>query len=104
RLRVVNLTDPTQPVQSTLALPTADGYSGLVVDGTNVMLSHFNETSDGRARFYIDRIDLTNPAAPAIAAQVNVPGQLLHYDRPCNRVITSELSRVVVEDVTAEAC
>ena len=40
----------------------------------------------------------------AIASQVNVPGQLLHYDGARNRVITSELSRVVVEDVTAEAC
>ncbi|MDB4977617.1 MAG: hypothetical protein JWN48_5958 [Myxococcaceae bacterium] len=104
RLRVVDLTDPTQPVQSTLLLPRADGYSGLVVDGANVMLSHFETTQTGRARFYLDRVDLSKPATPALLAKVNVPGSLLHYDKAHQRMLTSELTRVVVENLTDSEC
>jgi hypothetical protein len=104
RLRIVDLTDPSKPSESTLVLPQKDGYGGLVADGANVMLSHFEETAAGRARFYLDRIDLTNPKSPVLAGEVNVPGQLLHYDRAHGRMLTSELRRTVVKDVTAEAC
>ena len=103
RLRIVDLTDPAHPSQTTLTLPKASGYSGLVVDGANVMLSHFDETAGGRARFYLDRVDLSLPASPKVT-KVNVPGSLLHYDRAHERMLTSELVRTVVDDVTSEAC
>ena len=104
RLRIVDLTDPAHPVQATLALPHSDAYSGLVVDGANIMLSHFETTTAGRAKFYLDRIDLSTPSKPAIASKVNVPGSLLHYDRAHERLLTSELVRTVVPNVTATVC
>jgi hypothetical protein len=104
RLRVVDLSDPAHPSQTFLTMPKADGYSGLVVDGTNVMLSHFDETNDGRARFFLDRIDLSQPKQPKLASKVNVPGSLLHYDRAHERMLTSELVRTVVDDVTSDVC
>ncbi|MDB4987409.1 MAG: hypothetical protein JWN04_2587, partial [Myxococcaceae bacterium] len=104
RLRVVDLTDPTKPVQGLLSLPKADGYSGLVVDGANVMLSHYDVSGTGKAKFYLDRIDLSTPGAPKLASKINVPGSLLHYDKAHGRLLTSELVRTVVEDLTAEAC
>jgi len=104
RLRIVNLTDPTKPSEVTVALPLAGGYGGLVADGASVMLSHFEETAEGRARFYLNRIDLSNPSAPVLKNKVNVPGQLMHYDRVNQRMLTNELLRTVVPDITAEAC
>jgi hypothetical protein len=67
------------------------------------MLSHFDETAGGRARFYLDRVDLSLPASPKVT-KVNVPGSLLHYDRAHARMLTSELVRTVVDDITDEAC
>jgi uncharacterized secreted protein with C-terminal beta-propeller domain len=104
RLRIVDLTDPAHPSQTVLSMPKADGYSGLVVDGANVMLSHFDETKDERARFYVDRIDLSQPTQPKVASKVSVPGSLLHYDRSHERMLTSELVRTVVDDVTSDVC
>lgn len=104
RLRVVGLADPTHPTEVALTLPRAGGYSGLVRDGGDVLLSHFEETAGGRARFFLDRIDLSNLAEPRIAGKINVPGSLMHYDRAHARLLTSELVRAVVDDVTASDC
>ena len=104
RLRIVDLTDPVHPAQATLALPHSDAYSGLVIDGANIMLSHYETTTAGRAKFYLDRIDLSTPSKPTISGKVNVPGSLLHYDRAHERLLTSELVRTVVPNATATAC
>jgi hypothetical protein len=104
RLRVIDLTDPKAPREALLSLDAASGYSGLVRDGNNVMLSHYDVGKNGRARFYLDRVDLSQPATPKLASKVNVPGSLLHYDQANNRLLTSELQRTVVEKSTAEAC
>lgn len=104
RLRVVDLTDPAKPTQSVLALPRSTSFSGLVADGGNVLLSHFESSGSGKARFFIDRVDLSVPGAPKLAGQVNVPGALVHYDRAHGRVLTSELSRVVAPNLTSSEC
>lgn len=104
RLRVIDLRDPGAPTQALLALPQADGYSGLVADGGNVLLSHYENTTVGRGRFYVDRIDLGNPAAPTLASTINVPGSPLHFDRAHQRMLNSELVRTIVPDVTPKQC
>lgn len=105
RINVYDLSDPTKPTQHSLALPKADGYAGLVRDGADVLLSHYDSIENGaRARFYLDRLDLTNPSAPKLTDKISVPGTLLHYDRANNRALTSELTRKVVEDLTSQEC
>ncbi len=104
RLRVVDLTDAKAPSVTTLALPEADGYGGLVVDGANVLLSRYEGVSTGRARFYLDRVDLSDPKQPKISEQLNVPGALVHLMRDQGRALTSELVRTVVDNITADDC
>ncbi|HEX5660161.1 MAG TPA: hypothetical protein VFX59_23365, partial [Polyangiales bacterium] len=77
-------------------------YSGLIADGADVLFGHFETSRVGKARFYIDRLDLS--AQPKLAAKVNVPGSLLHYDRAHSRALTSQLNRVEVAGVSPEAC
>jgi hypothetical protein len=104
RVRVIDLRDPTQPRATTLALPAAQGYAGLVQDGQHVLISHYQATTAGRARFYLNRLDLSDPSKPVLGADISVPGSLLHYDRGRGRFLTSELSRVVVENIAWEDC
>ncbi|HTV22093.1 MAG TPA: hypothetical protein VMG12_25560, partial [Polyangiaceae bacterium] len=105
RLNVYDLSDPAKPTQKFLPVPKADGYAGLVRDGADVLFSHFEQSQDGaRARFFIDRIDLTDPKNPKITDKINVPGALLHLDRPHGRALTSELTRNVVKGLTSKEC
>jgi hypothetical protein len=104
RARVIDLRDPTKPLETTVALPAANAYSGLVQDGEDVLISHYQVTRERRARFYVSRIELSDPSTPVLGAGVNVPGSLIHYDGPSGRAITSELSRIVAKMLTFEEC
>lgn len=104
RLRVIDLRNPALPVVSLLPLPEADGYWGLVGDGSNVMLSHSDKISADQARFFLDRVDLTDPSAPRLLPGVNIPGQLMHYDPVHGRMLTSDLLREVSKNVTSDVC
>jgi uncharacterized secreted protein with C-terminal beta-propeller domain len=105
RARVVDLRDAKAPSVTTLMLPTAQSYAGLVPDGANVLFSHY-ERSPGAssARFYVDRIDLSDPKQPKLTDKISVPGALLHYDRQNSRAVTSELMRTSVQGLTADEC
>jgi uncharacterized secreted protein with C-terminal beta-propeller domain len=105
RLRVIDLRKP-DAVQTALLALGSDSYSGLVVDGDTLLTSHFigNSAQTSRARFYVDRLDVSDPAAPKRVSSINVPGALLQYDRASGRVLTTEQSRVVVPNLTWTEC
>jgi uncharacterized secreted protein with C-terminal beta-propeller domain len=106
RLRVIDLRTPSAVKFSALQFPVAESYSGLIVYGNTVYTSHFTGTdsTSGRARFYVDRFDISDPSAPRRLASINVPGSLMHYDGASGRAVTTELSRVIVRDTTYEVC
>jgi hypothetical protein len=106
RLRVLDVRDPSAVTQSTLALTNDESYSGLIADGETLYLSHFatSDTNAGRGRFYLDRVDVSDPRSPRRLEAINVPGQLVAYDHASGRVLTNELVRSVVRNTTYEAC
>jgi uncharacterized secreted protein with C-terminal beta-propeller domain len=106
RLRVIDLRTPSAVKFSVLSFPVAESYSGLIVDGNTIFTSHFvgTDSTSGRARFYVDRFDISDPSKPSRLASINVPGSLMHYDGASGRALTTELSRVIVRDSTYEAC
>jgi hypothetical protein len=87
QVRVYDLADPDQPRHAaTVDLPGSAWSWGLTVSGDFLWLSHFEWTGDPRVsagggtplgRYYVDRIDLTDPASPVLLAKVNVPGVLV---------------------------
>jgi hypothetical protein len=89
-----------------LPLAGTDSYSGLVADGDTLLTSHFTGTDQlgSRARFYIDRFDVSDPSAPKRGASLNVPGALLQYDRASGRALTTEQVRTVVPNLTWTDC
>lgn len=106
-LRVVDLADVDQPrVASTVELPTGAGHTKLVTRGSQVMLSHWEPLPDdaSRARFYLDRVDVSDAGAATALPKVNVPGSLVSFDAESNHLLTVDYDREVVEGVTWEQC
>lgn len=86
---VTDLSDPATPVFRRVDLPTALGVTGLQVYGKMVVTSHFERTGNGhKVRFFLDRIDLTDPREPKLLPKLNIPGSLLALDSTRGRAIT----------------
>jgi hypothetical protein len=105
-IEVVDLSNPAAPATAKLELPGSNGLTGLVLDGSSVLTSHF-EPLDGdpsRVRFYVDRIDVSKPAEPRWVGKINVPGSLFAWDSSSRRAITIDYRRVVLKNITSTVC
>jgi hypothetical protein len=103
---VVDLSDPTAPSSSTLEIPVGLGTTGLVTSENLLALSHYEaaDPNGNLVRFYMDRIDVSNPKAPARLSPVNIPGSLLAYDAPSGGAITVDYSSIVKETADSTQC
>ncbi|WP_437574975.1 beta-propeller domain-containing protein [Sorangium sp. So ce887] len=105
-LEVLDLSNPSNPVHRSVALPSGAGYTGLQIDGTTVLTSHWVPLPEDpfRARFYLDRIDVSDPSSPAVLTPVNVPGSLLAFDGTNRRALTIDYEMVEFEVPNYQAC
>ncbi|HMJ11387.1 MAG TPA: beta-propeller domain-containing protein [Polyangiaceae bacterium] len=102
-LDIVDVADPADIQLTSLELPTG-GNTGLHREGNAVLTSHYEHSSEGRVRFYVDRVDISNPRAPRFTSKVNVPGSLLAWDAASRRAITVDYRRHVRENAVAQDC
>lgn len=92
RLRVIDTRDTGDMGVATVALPDRLDYSGLGASGTTLVASHFEPIGGSHAtRFYMDRIDVSDPAAPRVLSSVNVPGMVMSYDGAAGQAVTMDL-------------
>jgi hypothetical protein len=84
RLYVVDLSNPLAPaVASTIDLSSdMEWVFGLFAKGNVLHFSHYETAGQAQngqplVRFYLDRIDLTDPAHPVARPKVNVPGYVV---------------------------
>jgi len=103
-LKAIDLSDPTSPVVTSVPLPKALAATGLLRSGTIVATSSFEVTGSGNGRFFLDRVDLGDPAEPTVLPRVNIPGSLLAYDAAHSRAVTLDYRTLFVDDLTAEQC
>lgn len=78
-----------------------------VVSGNVVASQHHVPLDDGtrRTRYYLDRIDVTDPANPVMLPPVNIPGKVLHYEHARSLLVTvDEVPEVLPELSDATAC
>ncbi len=66
--------------------------SGALVSGDLVVSQHEQELDDGtgRVRYFLDRLDVSDPAKPKLLPEINIPGQVVHFDGPGKRLVTLE--------------
>jgi len=96
-LHAVDLSVPANiRLVSSHAIGEGASSSGLFVDGTNVFTSHQEEVAGslGRSRFFVDRLDYTNPAFP-VRTKINVPGSLFGVDKGGTRIVTVDYRRTM---------
>jgi len=105
-LTVVGLTDPARPaVAAVLQRDDADAMGSLQVHGEALVSWHMNyATPDGsKVRYYLDRIDVTNPSTARILPPVNVPGAVVAYNAAAGRAITVD-QHVSANPIPEEQC
>ncbi len=78
QLLVVDLSNPDNPsLAAPLTLPDSDWSWGLTAVGDFAWITHYEwipNTNNGYVKYYLDRVDLTNPGSPSLLAKINVPG------------------------------
>jgi hypothetical protein len=62
----------------------------LVVDGDLLVTQHVQIIDASRRRFFLDRLDVSDPDEPVLLSPVNIPGSVLHFDRATGSLITIE--------------
>lgn len=105
-VEVTNISNAVSPTSTAVRLSSGRGLTGLLADGNTVLASHF-EPVDGdpnRVRFYVDRVDVTDPSAPIVLPSVNVPGSLLAWDGATERAVTVDYRHVTLENVVYTDC
>jgi hypothetical protein len=106
-LRVMDFSDPDAPrLASTVALPAGAGHTKLVTSGDTVMLSHWEPLAGdpSRARFYLDRVQVSEGGDAALLPKVNVPGSLVAFDAESSHLLTVDYLREVHDGLTWEQC
>lgn len=105
-VEVVDFSDPAEPVRSTVTMPESIGSTGLLVSGDIVATSHFevSPTNSGSVRFYLDRVDVSDPSDPELLDPINIPGSLLAYDHESSRALSVDYKYVRIEDISPQQC
>jgi hypothetical protein len=104
-LRVMDLSDPNQASVATVDLPTGLGSTGLMKSGSIVARSHYEASTKtaGAVRFFLDRVDVSDPAQPEVLPSINIPGSLLAFDAASSRALTVDY-RSMVRTTTSQEC
>jgi hypothetical protein len=103
---VIDLSDPTAPSSSTLEVPAGLGSTGLLASGDLFALSHYEAANSAAnlVRFYLDRIDVSNPSSPELLAPVNIPGSLLAYDAAADGAVTVDYEALSERTADSAQC
>ena len=105
-LELIDLSDPSKPVHaSTLDLPASVYQSGLQVVGNQLVTSHSEPVpgQQNKVRYYVDRLDVSNPATPALVGKVNVPGSPLRLSAD-GKLVSVDYKLTVTKASSWEQC
>lgn len=105
-LVVVDMSKPDAPKRRSIAMPDSLGSTGLLSSDNVVATSHFetSPTNPNSVRFYLDRVDVSDPESPELLPAVNVPGSLLAYDHEHGRALTLDYQYVTINDISPQQC
>lgn len=65
-----------------------------LVSGDIVASQHYEQVDyQGSVKYYLDRIDVSDPENPVLLDPVNIPGSLVHYDAAAGRLVTVDYQK-----------
>ncbi len=105
-LNILDFSDADDPTSTEIELPESLGSTGLLASGDVVATSHFetSPTNPQAVRFFLDRVDISDPSDPKLLDAVNIPGSLLAYDHDSERALTVDYQYVTVDDISPKQC
>ncbi|HMA95707.1 MAG TPA: beta-propeller domain-containing protein [Polyangiaceae bacterium] len=105
-IKVIDPANPSAPQVSSVELPISLGTTGLLASGNIIGVGHFLESPSNpeRVRFYVDRLDITDPKNPVLSAPVNVPGSPVAFDAKSSNVVTVDYTDIKQEGIASETC
>ncbi len=106
-LEIVDTSGDGAPrLAASVALPGIAETASLQAVGTFVLLSHREESGEtaGVARFFLDRVDVSDPDAPRLLPPVNVPGSLVGFAPATGLLVTVDYQAVRLEENEYGSC
>lgn len=103
-LRVIDLADPEAPRSVDVSMPLGP-TTRLLTSGSIVARSRYrrSEADPTRVRFYLDRIDISDPGKPVLLPSINIPGSVAAYDAEHGRALTVDY-RQLEDMLTQKDC
>jgi len=82
------------------------GNNAELTDGDIVVSQHAEpiEGSTGQVKYYLDRIDVSDPYNPRMLPEVNIPGTAIHFNAETSELVTIDYAQSVEEATSAGDC
>lgn len=82
------------------------GAGGALVSGDFVASQHYEiiDNDSGQRRYFLDRIDVSDPAKPRLLAPVNIPGSVASFDHSSGRLVTLDYVTRSYEMASSQEC
>jgi uncharacterized secreted protein with C-terminal beta-propeller domain len=83
------------------------GYSsGTLTDGDLVISQHAVPVGNryDQVRYYLDRIDVSDPTNPVVLPSVNIPGNVVHFNADSNEIVTVDYQETLEDGVVDNDC
>ncbi len=82
------------------------GGDTALTDG-NLVVSQHSEPVDGdprQVKYYLDRIDVSDPYAPVMLPAINIPGTAIHFNADTNELVTLDYQETLERATSWEDC
>jgi hypothetical protein len=82
------------------------GSNAELTDGDMVISQHSEPVANdpNRVKYYLDRIDVSDPYQPSLLPGINIPGTAVHYNGATNEVVTVDYTDTIEPSTTPDDC
>jgi hypothetical protein len=82
------------------------GDASTLTDGNLVISQHSEPVSNqpGRVKYYLDRIDVSDPFRPVMLPEINIPGTAVHFNAETNELVTVDYQETLEVAKSWEDC
>jgi hypothetical protein len=81
--------------------------SNVTLSDGNLVVSQHSEAVPGvpgQVKYYLDRIDVSDPYQPTFLPKINIPGTAIHFDAASGELITLDYAQTVEVGVAEDQC
>ena len=87
----IDFSDPDDPIAVNVPQRTFENQRGSMIAGEGeIIFTHSEEVPDDetRLKFFMDRLDVSDPSKPKWLPKINIPGSAVHYSKETSVLVT----------------